>query len=89
MGKTLENTKDAVDCGYWHLYRYNPLLKNEGKNPFVLDSKQPQASFRDFILDQVRYSSLLQEFPDTAENLFKAAEEDAKERYEIYRKMAE
>ena len=85
MGKSIENMKDAVDCGYWHLYRYNPLLKNEGKNPFTLDSKAPTASFRDFILDQVRYSSLMKDFPAIAEQLFASAEESAKERYESYK----
>ena len=64
-------------------------LKEEGKNPFTLDSKEPKASFRDFIMDQVRYSSLLREFPDTAESLFAQAEADAKERYESYRRLAD
>jgi pyruvate-ferredoxin/flavodoxin oxidoreductase len=89
MGSTQENIKDAVDCGYWHLYRFDPKLKSEGKNPFTLDSKAPTGSFRDFIMDQVRYSSLKHEFPDSAEKLFETAEEDAKERYESYRKLAE
>ncbi len=89
MGKTQENEKLAVECGYWHLYRFNPLLKEAGKNPFALDSKQPTGSFRDFIMDQVRYSSLALEFPDKAEELFTKAEEDAKTRYEGYRKLAD
>ncbi|HPX70969.1 MAG TPA: hypothetical protein PLO47_04470, partial [Bacillota bacterium] len=76
-------------CGYWHLYRFNPTLAAQGKNPFILDSKEPKGSFRDFIMDQVRYSSLQQEFPETAEGLFRYAEESARERYEGYRKMAE
>jgi len=88
MGKTIENTKDAVDCGYWHLYRYDPRLKDKGENPFVLDSKEPTASFRDFIMDQVRYASLREEFPDIAENLFVLCEESAKERYENYKRLA-
>jgi len=89
MGKTQENIKDAVEAGYWQLYRFNPLLKKEGKNPFLLDSKEPTASFRDFILDQVRYSSLANEFPDVADKLFDLTEEYAKERYEGYKKLAE
>ena len=89
MGKTQENIKDAVEAGYWQLYRYNPLLKEEGKNPFILDSKEPTASFRDFIMDQVRYSSLLKEFPDVAEKLFQETETYARERYEGYKKLAE
>ncbi|MCL1982629.1 MAG: pyruvate:ferredoxin (flavodoxin) oxidoreductase [Clostridiales bacterium] len=89
MGKTQENTKEAVDCGYWHLFRFNPLLKEQGKNPFTLDSKAPAASFRDFIMDQFRYSSLNEEFPDTAEELFARAEANAKERYESYKRLTE
>lgn len=89
MGKSQENIKDAVDAGYWHLYRYNPEQKKEGKNPFTLDSKAPTASFKDFILGQVRYSSLAQEFPDVADKLFEVAEENAKERYDNYKRLAD
>ena len=89
MGKTQEDTKDAVEAGYWHLYRYNPLLKKEGKNPFILDSKEPTASFRDYIMGQVRYESLLTEFPDVAVTLFETCEEDAKERLANYKRLAE
>ncbi|MDR2457088.1 MAG: pyruvate:ferredoxin (flavodoxin) oxidoreductase [Clostridiales Family XIII bacterium] len=89
MGKVQENIKDAVDAGYWHLYRFNPDLKKEGKRPFVLDSKEPSKNFKDFIMDQVRYSSLEKEFPDIAEDLFIKAENDAKERLEAYKKLAE
>lgn len=89
MGKAQENIKDAVEAGYWHLYRYNPELKKEGKNPFILDSKEPKSSFRDFIMGQVRYSSLALEFPDVADKLFEISENDAKERYNNYKKMAE
>ena len=89
MGNTIDEEKRAVEAGYWHLYRYNPLLKAEGKNPFVLDSKEPTGSFRDFLMGEVRYSSLLKEFPDTAEELFAKSERDAKERYESYKRMAQ
>lgn len=89
MGKAQENIKDAVDAGYWHLYRFNPELKKEGKNPFTLDSKAPTTSFRDFILGQVRYSSLAQEFPEVAEKLFEMSEENAKDRYESYKRLAD
>ena len=88
MGKAQENMKDAVASGYWHMFRYNPMKKNAGENPFVLDSKEPTASFREFILDQVRYSSLTAEFPDVAENLFAVAETNAKERLESYKRLA-
>jgi pyruvate-ferredoxin/flavodoxin oxidoreductase len=89
MGKTIEQEKKAVDAGYWHLYRFDPRLKEAGKNPFVLDSKEPTESFRDFILSEVRYTSLQLQFPDVAEALFVKAEKDAKERYAGYKRMAE
>jgi pyruvate-ferredoxin/flavodoxin oxidoreductase len=89
MGKSQKNMKDAVDSGYWHLYRFNPELEAEGKNPFILDSKEPKTSFRDFILGQVRYTSLQQQFPDMAEALFEKAEKESRERYQTYKKKAE
>lgn len=89
MGRSQANEKQAVECGYWHLYRYNPELKKENKNPFILDSKEPTASFREFLNGQVRYTALTRDFPDIAEELFAKAEEAAKERYNTYRKMAE
>ena len=89
MGKSQENIKDAVDAGYWHLYRYNPELKAKGKNPFTLDSKEPTASFRDFIMGQVRYSSLSKEFPEIADKLYAMTEQDAKEKYHTYKELAE
>ncbi|NBI07837.1 pyruvate:ferredoxin (flavodoxin) oxidoreductase [Senegalia massiliensis] len=89
MGKAQEQEKNAVDAGYWHLYRYNPTLKEEGKNPFILDSKEPKASFRDFLMSEVRYTSLAATFPEFADQLFEKAEKDAKERYENYKRMAE
>ena len=88
MGKSQENIRDAVASGYWNLYRYNPDLKKIGRNPFTLDSDAPTASFRDFIMGQVRYSSLAKEFPDIAEKLYEMTEEDARQRYEGYRKLA-
>lgn len=89
MGKSQENIKDAVESGYWNLFRYNPQLKKTGENPFIMDSKAPSKSFRDFIMGQTRYMSLTKEFPEKAEELFKMTEEDAKERYEDYKTMAE
>lgn len=89
MGKTQENTKEAVECGYWQLYRYDPQLTEQDKNPFMLDSKEPNGKFREFIMDQVRYTSLAKEFPDIAEELFRKTEKDAMERYSKYKKMAE
>ncbi|MDF2672993.1 MAG: pyruvate:ferredoxin (flavodoxin) oxidoreductase [Clostridiales bacterium] len=89
MGRTQANEQQAVEAGYWHLYRFNPELKEQGKNPFTLDSKEPTASFRGFLDKQVRYTSLKTSFPESAEELYAKAEEAAKERYEGYKKMAE
>ena len=74
--------KKAVASGYWHNYRFDPRRADEGKNPFQLDSKAPTESYRDFILGEVRYSSLTRAFPDRAEKLFEKAEDDAKKAYE-------
>ena len=88
MGRSTANQAQAVACGYWHLYRYNPVLKEQGKNPFTLDSKEPTESFRDFLMGQVRYSAIAKQFPDVAEELFNLAEEYSKERYENYKRLA-
>ncbi|MBN1106120.1 MAG: pyruvate:ferredoxin (flavodoxin) oxidoreductase, partial [Deltaproteobacteria bacterium] len=88
MGRSQNEEKRAVECGYWPLYRYNPRLKAEGKNPFVLDSKEPTADLREFLMGEVRYSSLTITFPENAEVLFKKAEEDVKDRFETYKRMA-
>ena len=72
--------KKAVDCGYWDMFRYNPALKAEGKNPFALDSKPATADYKDFIMGEARYSSLTRSFPDRAEQLFDKAAETAKAR---------
>ena len=89
MGKSQTNTKEAVESGYWHLYRYNPELKEKGKNPFILDSKEPTSSFRDFINGQIRYTSLSKEFPEIADKLFAMTEEDAKAKYNTYKELAD
>ena len=90
MGKAQESEKQAVECGYWSLYRYNPEVEAEGKNGFTLDSKkEPNGKFRDFIMGQVRYNSLLKEFPDIAEDLFAKTEKDAMDRWAGYQKLAE
>ncbi len=87
MGRTVANEDQAVKAGYWHLYRFNPDVE-PGKNPFTLDSKEPTASFREFIMGQVRYASLAKQFPEQAEELFEMAEENAKARLASYKKMA-
>ena len=85
MGRSQNEEKLAVDCGYWHLWRYNPLLADEGKNPFTLDSKEPNwADFRDFLLGEVRYLSVQKAYPNEAEELFSQAERMAKLRYRSY-----
>ena len=89
MGKSQEEEKKAVDSGYWHLYRFNPLLEKEGKNPFQLDSKEPEWNkFQEFLNGEVRYTSLKKSFPAAADELFAAAEVNAKWRYNSYKRMA-
>ncbi|HWR99627.1 MAG TPA: pyruvate:ferredoxin (flavodoxin) oxidoreductase, partial [Prolixibacteraceae bacterium] len=88
MGRTQEEEKLAVECGYWHLYRYNPQLEDEGKNPFQLDSKEPDWSkFQNYLNGEVRYTALKKSFPKEADELFKAAEENALWRYRSYQRM--
>ena len=89
MGRAQANIEKAVKAGYWHLYRYNPQLKAEGKKPFTLDSKEPTESFREFLMGQVRYAAIAKQYPDVAEELFNMAEENAKERYNNYKRLAE
>jgi len=88
MANSIAEEKKAVDTGYWHLWRYNPTLKEEGKNPFILDSKEPTGTVRDFLEGENRYLMLKQAFPDVAEELFDKAEKDLLERYENYKRMA-
>ena len=89
MGNSQAEMKRAVECGYWYLYRYNPELKKEGKNPFTLDSKEPKASFRDYLMGETRYAALTRTFPEIADELFEKAEEFAKQKYEIYKGLAD
>ncbi len=87
MGEAMDEEKRAVDCGYWALWRYNPLLMDQGKNPFHLDSREPKGDFRSFLMGEVRFSSLAKLFPRTAEELFAKTEEDAKNRRKSYVRM--
>jgi len=89
MGKTQEEEKLAVESGYWPLYRYDPRLADEGKNPFQLDYKGPNGTLHDFIMGEVRYNVLTRSFPKEAERLHKKLEEDINERYKKYKQMAE
>ncbi|RHJ95181.1 pyruvate:ferredoxin (flavodoxin) oxidoreductase [Parabacteroides bouchesdurhonensis] len=89
MGKSQAEEKEAVACGYWHLWRYNPALEAEGKNPFTLDSKEPDWSkFQDFLKGEVRFASVAKQYPQEAAELFAAAEENAKWRLKSYKRMA-
>ena len=89
MANAQLEAKLAVQAGYWHLYRFNPDLKKEGKNPFILDSKEPTLDFNEFLMGEVRYASLVRTFPETAEVLLKEAAENAKDKYASYKKLAE
>ena len=89
MGKAQAEEAAAVACGYWHLWRYNPALEAEGKNPFSLDSKEPQwDGFQDFLKGEVRFASVMKQFPAEAADLFSACEEMAKKRYASYVRMS-
>ena len=89
MGKSQAEEEKAVKCGYWHLWRYNPALEAEGKNPFTLDSKEPDwTGFQDFLKGEVRYASVMKQYPQEAAELFQAAEDNAKWRYASYQRMA-
>ena len=88
MTKSQEEEKKAVECGYWQLYRYNPELAEQGKNPFTLDSKEPTGDYKSFLLGETRYSSLMKARPEIAEELFKKTEEDSKTRIANYKRLA-
>ena len=89
MGKSQAEEKTAVECGYWHLWRYNPALEAEGKNPFTLDSKEPDWSkFQDFLKGEVRFASVMKQYPAEAAELFQAAEDNAKWRLRSYKRLA-
>ncbi len=88
MGKSQAEEAKAVECGYWHLWRYNPALEAEGKNPFSLDSKEPQwDKFQDYLMGEVRFASVAKQYPEEAAELFAAARENAQWRYRSYLRM--
>ena len=89
MGKSQAEEAAAVACGYWHLWRYNPQLEAEGKNPFILDSKEPEwDNFKTFLKGEVRYASVMKQYPEEADELFDAALKNAQWRYNAYKRMA-
>ena len=88
MSKSQDEEKRAVDCGYWQMYRYNPDLIEQGKNPFTLDSKDPTADYQEFLLGETRYASLKKAQPELAEKLFAQTEEDSKVRLASYKNLA-
>ncbi len=88
MSRTQQEEKLAVDTGYWVLYRYNPALAEEGKNPLLLDSREPKIDYQAFLDNEIRYRTLVQQYPEQAKILFKKAAKEAKERYETYKKLA-
>ena len=88
MGKSQRREKEAVEAGYWHLWRFDPRLEAEGKNPFQLDSKEPTGDFQEFLQGEVRYSSLKRNFPEEAAELYAEAEKAAKDRYEKYLRLS-
>ena len=89
MGSSIAQQKKAVEAGYWHLYRYNPELTEQDKNPFIMDSKEPKGDFNEFLQSEIRYSSLKNTFPEIADEMFQVAKKHAHSRYETYRRMAE
>ncbi|MDF2501234.1 MAG: pyruvate ferredoxin/flavodoxin oxidoreductase [Anaerosporomusa subterranea] len=89
MGCAQLESKNAVEAGYWHLYRFDPRLKEAGKNPFILDSKKPSADFKEFLMGEVRYASLVRTFPDVAEELFATAEKASDEKFQTYKALAD
>ncbi|MBQ7936280.1 MAG: pyruvate:ferredoxin (flavodoxin) oxidoreductase, partial [Clostridia bacterium] len=89
MGTSMAESKKAVQSGYWQLYRFNPALAEEGKNPLTYDSKEPTMEYRDFIMNEVRYNALSRANPERAEVLFTAAEKSATEKRENLKKLSE
>ncbi|MBQ2700304.1 MAG: pyruvate:ferredoxin (flavodoxin) oxidoreductase, partial [Clostridia bacterium] len=89
MGLAQAEAKKAVEAGYWPLYRYNPQLAEEGKNPLTIDSKDPTGDYQEFIKGETRYTSLMKQFPEAAEKLFAQAEKDAAARLAVYKKLAD
>ncbi|MCX6557144.1 MAG: hypothetical protein NTW95_06895, partial [Candidatus Aminicenantes bacterium] len=89
MGFSSEEAKKAVQAGYWPLYRYNPALANEGKNPFLYESKDPTLGLQDFLAKEIRFATLKLQFPDVADRLYEQAEAFKKGKHDYYKKLSE
>jgi pyruvate-ferredoxin/flavodoxin oxidoreductase len=89
MGKSIDEMRLAVECGYWPLYRFDPRRRAQGKNPFQLDCKPPTGSLKDFLMGEVRYKTLTQTFPEEAQRLHDELEKDCQRRFRMYQKLAE
>jgi pyruvate-ferredoxin/flavodoxin oxidoreductase len=89
MSKTYQEEKDAVRSGYWPLYRYDPRLKEEGKNPFNYETRDPKMDMMDFLMNEVRYTSLKKKFPGVADKLYEEAVEFKKDKHKFYKKYSE
>lgn len=87
MGTSIRQEKRAVDAGYWHLFRYDPRLKDEGKNPFILDSRDPKESYQEFLQSEIRYTQLANVFPEASKKMYELSEQYANERLERYKLM--
>ena len=88
MANAMSEMKAAVAAGYWHLFRFNPALAEQGKNPFTMDSKAPTEDYQSFLMGETRYASLKLAFPERAEKLYAQAEQEAHKKYEHFEKMA-
>ena len=89
MCNTQSESKMAVESGYWPLYRYNPTLADEGKNPFILDSKEPAGNMEEFLMGEVRYAALAKSKPEIAKELFARLEKESKNKYRYYKALAD
>ncbi len=87
MGTTPHEAKKAVDAGYYHLFRFNPALREQGRNPFILDSREPELDYEEFLAGEIRYDSLKRSHPEQAEKLFRTASAQAKERYRYLKRL--
>ena len=89
MGTSILQEKKAVEAGYWHLYRFNPDLRKKGENPFILDSKEPTKDYKEHIHGEVRYSQLMNVFPEIADDMFELSAQFAADRYRRNSRLAE